>query len=219
MTEPIQSREVGELRIFAGTRSIKGWARCDGQLLAVNDYPALFAKIGKRYGGDGVKSFALPDFRGRAPLHYGNGVELAATGSIPGEGASSPPAALKLNFLIALVVDGDRWAGEAVVGEIRMYAGDKLPRGFVPCDGRPMSIRDRTALFAVIGDRFTEGRRAIQSFALPDLKGIMPIHARTVDEVGDKTGSMAWELSDPKKTQAVVHFAICVEGNFPTFDD
>ncbi len=49
----------------------RGWATCDGQLLAINQYTALFALIGTTYGGDGVQTFALPDMRGRVPTHQG----------------------------------------------------------------------------------------------------------------------------------------------------
>lgn len=50
-----------------------GWAYCNGQLLPINQYDALFALIGTTYGGDGQSTFALPDFRGRIPIHQGQG--------------------------------------------------------------------------------------------------------------------------------------------------
>ncbi len=67
---------VGEIRMFAGNFAPQGWAFCDGQLLAVSENDALFALIGTTYGGDGQTTFALPDLRGRIPVHRGDGVSL-----------------------------------------------------------------------------------------------------------------------------------------------
>jgi len=67
---------IGEIRMFAGNFPPKGWAFCDGQLLPLQRYTALFAILGVQYGGDGKTTFALPDLRGRAPMHYGQGPGL-----------------------------------------------------------------------------------------------------------------------------------------------
>lgn len=64
---------VGEIRMFAGTYAPYGWLLCDGSLLPISEYDMLFALIGTTYGGDGQDTFALPDLRGRAPLHQGSG--------------------------------------------------------------------------------------------------------------------------------------------------
>jgi microcystin-dependent protein len=56
---------LGEVIAFAGAAAPDGWAFCDGTLLAIADYQALFALIGTTYGGDGQDNFALPDLRGR----------------------------------------------------------------------------------------------------------------------------------------------------------
>jgi microcystin-dependent protein len=71
---------VGEIRIFAGNFQIAGWMFCEGQLLPISEYETLFNLIGTTYGGDGQSTFALPDLRGRIPLHFGNGFTLAETG-------------------------------------------------------------------------------------------------------------------------------------------
>lgn len=73
MSEPF----VGEIRMFAGTFAPQGWALCDGQLLAISENDALFSLIGTTYGGDGQTTFALPDMRGRIPLHAGSGPGLS----------------------------------------------------------------------------------------------------------------------------------------------
>lgn len=74
MSEPF----VGEIRMFAGNFAPRGWAFCDGQLLAVSQNDALFSLLGTIYGGDGRTTFGLPDMRGRIPLHQGTGPGLSA---------------------------------------------------------------------------------------------------------------------------------------------
>jgi microcystin-dependent protein len=64
---------VGEIRLFAGNFAPQGWAFCSGQLLAISQNDVLFQLIGTTYGGDGQQTFALPDLRGRVPVHQGSG--------------------------------------------------------------------------------------------------------------------------------------------------
>lgn len=71
---------VGEVRMFAGNFAPAGWMFCEGQLLPISENETLFQLIGTTYGGDGQSTFALPDLRGRLPLHQGNGFILAETG-------------------------------------------------------------------------------------------------------------------------------------------
>lgn len=71
---------VGEIRMFAGNFAPVGWQLCEGQLLPISEYETLFQLIGTTYGGDGQETFALPDLRGRLPIHQGNGFILAETG-------------------------------------------------------------------------------------------------------------------------------------------
>jgi len=74
MSEPF----VGEIRMFAGNFAPRGWALCDGQLLAVSQNDALFSLFGTIYGGDGRTTFGLPDIRGRIPMHAGSGPGLSS---------------------------------------------------------------------------------------------------------------------------------------------
>src|SRR5438093_4725283 len=71
---------VGEIRMFAGNFAPAGWMFCEGQLLPISENETLFQLIGTTYGGDGESTFALPDLRGRLPIHFGNGFILAETG-------------------------------------------------------------------------------------------------------------------------------------------
>ena len=62
--------------MFAGNFAPRGWAVCDGELLPIAHHTALFSIIGTYYGGDGRSTFALPDLRGRVPIHAGKGPGL-----------------------------------------------------------------------------------------------------------------------------------------------
>lgn len=67
---------LGQIIMFGGNFAPRGWAFCDGQLLPISSNSALFSILGTMYGGDGRTTFALPDLRGRFPLHPGNGPGL-----------------------------------------------------------------------------------------------------------------------------------------------
>ncbi len=76
MAEPFLS----EIRIVSFGFAPQGWALCNGQLLPINQNQALFALLGTTYGGNGQTNFALPDFRGRTPIHVGSGHTLGERG-------------------------------------------------------------------------------------------------------------------------------------------
>lgn len=69
---------IGEIRMFGGNFAPRGWAFCEGQLLAIAQNTALFSLFGTTYGGDGRTTFGLPDLRGRAPIHPGQGPGLTS---------------------------------------------------------------------------------------------------------------------------------------------
>jgi len=76
MAEPF----LAEIRIVSFVFAPNGWALCNGQLLPINQNQALFALLGTTFGGDGRVNFALPDFRGRTPIHVGGGHTLGERG-------------------------------------------------------------------------------------------------------------------------------------------
>ena len=75
---------LGEIRAFSFTFAPRGWALCNGQLLPISQYTALFALLGVTYGGNGIQTFALPNLQGRVALHFGNAF---VQGQIDGEEA------------------------------------------------------------------------------------------------------------------------------------
>ena len=76
MSEPY----LGEIKLVSFTYPPRGWAFCDGQMLQISQNQALFSILGTTYGGDGVSTFALPDLRGRIPVHAGAALALGARG-------------------------------------------------------------------------------------------------------------------------------------------
>ena len=73
---------VGEIRMFGGNFPPRGWLFCEGQLLDISLNETLFQLIGTTYGGDGLTTFALPDLRGRLPVHMGGTFVLAQKGGV-----------------------------------------------------------------------------------------------------------------------------------------
>lgn len=102
MNEPY----LGEIRLFSAGFAPRGWALCNGQLLSIAQYQALFSLLGTTYGGDGRVNFALPNLRDRVPVHPGHQVMLGQrAGALGLSGAGQPaeaPGYLGLNFCIAL---------------------------------------------------------------------------------------------------------------------
>lgn len=68
---------IGEIRMFGFSRVPQGWLACDGSLTSIAEYEVLFALLGTTFGGDGASTFAVPDLRGRLPLHMGQGPGLS----------------------------------------------------------------------------------------------------------------------------------------------
>lgn len=85
---------VGEIRMFGFGRVPNGWFTCNGALVSIAEYELLFTLIGTTYGGDGQNTFALPDLRGRLPLHQGAGIGL--TNRVIGESSGTESVTLSV---------------------------------------------------------------------------------------------------------------------------
>lgn len=90
---------LGEVRMFAGNFAIAGWAMCQGQLESIDQNTSLFSLLGTTYGGDGQTTFALPDLRGRVPMHQGQGPGLS--NRVIGESAGVETVSLNGNQMPA----------------------------------------------------------------------------------------------------------------------
>lgn len=71
---------IGEIRLMSFGFAPKGWALCNGQLMAISEYQALFSLLGTSFGGNGTTTFALPDLRGRTPIHMSANFVLGQAG-------------------------------------------------------------------------------------------------------------------------------------------
>ncbi len=103
---------TGEIRLFAGTFAPKGWAFCDGKIMAIKQNSALYSLLGNQYGGDGSTTFALPDLRGKVPMSVVSdevgkttsaaSTTLHVTGTTPVIVQKVPPPAIGLYYIICL---------------------------------------------------------------------------------------------------------------------
>ncbi len=145
---------VGMIKMYAGhSKTPEGWIHCNGQELAIADYPDLFGAIGTKYGGDGSNTFGLPKLDG---------------GSLSESYNKVAP-----RFLIATTTTD---YCDANLGEIILLAGDTSPEGWVFCEGQEISIEENTTLFSVLGTAY--GGNGRQNFGLPKL-AIEPINKGT----------------------------------------
>jgi len=139
-TTPVMSDTpfIGEVRWFAGNFEPRGWAFCDGRLLAINSNQALFALLGTNYGGDGRTTFALPDLRGRAMVHWGSGPGL--TTRILGRKGGEESVLLTENQLPAHnhQLSGDSSGGDSVVPGDRVISSVGRLRVFASSAGTDM---------------------------------------------------------------------------------
>jgi microcystin-dependent protein len=115
---------VGEIRMFAGSFAPAGWMFCEGQLLPISENEVLFQLIGTTYGGDGESTFALPDLRGRVPIHLGNGFILAETGGVESVTLTVNQIPLHGHPLLATVsVANDQAPGQNVPAQTGTFDG------------------------------------------------------------------------------------------------
>jgi microcystin-dependent protein len=146
---------LGEMRLMAFQFTPRGWAQCNGQLLLINQNQALFAILGTTYGGNGQTNFALPDLRGRVPLHFGGGIAL---GQRAGADAVTLTAAQLPQHVHALQSSTD-FANAAVPGGALPAA---KPRGgidvYVPT-GSPAVPLNPAAVSSVGGNQAHENRQ------------------------------------------------------------
>ncbi len=193
---------LGVVSAFTGNFAPGDELFCDGQLLQISQFSALFNLIGTTYGGDGVTTFALPDLQGRDIVGAGDGftlgeqvgaanVNLTNANSPLGSDApvSTQQPGLVMNYYIALQ---GIFPSEGETGNISdqqtPYLGQIVacaenindPNGWALCDGQLLAINQNQALFALLGT--TYGGNGVTTFALPNLQG------RTVLGTGGSNG-------------------------------
>lgn len=106
---------------------------------------------------------------------------------------------------------------EHTLGELRLFPYDAMPPGWMPCDGQSMPIGDNQALYSLLGNTFGGDHR--ETFALPDLRGKVPIGTDYEIERGTSHPSFGSESGDKQKQPTIaLVYAICVQGRYPWFD-
>jgi microcystin-dependent protein len=103
MSEPFLS----EIKIMSFNFPPKGWALCNGQFLPINQNQALFALLGTTYGGNGQTTFALPNLRGRVPIHFGSGHTLGEAVGTTSVTVNIQQLPTHTHALLASTTDGD----------------------------------------------------------------------------------------------------------------
>jgi microcystin-dependent protein len=129
MAEPFLS----EIRIMSFVFAPKGWALCNGQLLPINQNQGLFSLLGTTFGGDGRVNFALPDLRGRVPIHVGSGHSLGERGGEQAHTLSIAEVPTHTHVL----------NGSSANASTNVPANNVLARG--QANGNPMNYYDTTA--------------------------------------------------------------------------
>lgn len=125
---------VGEIRLFAGNFAPQGWLFCDGSLQSIAENETLFDLIGTTYGGDGQTTFALPDLRGRAPVHVGSGFVLGQMGGAETVTLASNQVPLHVHpWATAATADTEKFSGGYVAsGPLLAYAAPGAPTTLAP---------------------------------------------------------------------------------------
>jgi microcystin-dependent protein len=99
---------MGEIKIIGWNYAPKGWAFCNGQLMQINQNQALFSLLGTMYGGNGQTTFALPDFRGRVPVHIGQGLNQGQAGGQSAHTVTISEMPQHLHVAQGINVNGDQ---------------------------------------------------------------------------------------------------------------
>ncbi|MFZ0681508.1 MAG: phage tail protein [Candidatus Cybelea sp.] len=138
--------------------------KCAGQVLPIASNPALFTLLGNRFGGDGKKTFGLPDMRGQEPIK-GLSYLIATAGIYPSRKALNTPSHYGIPPLLGQLL---------LVAYLPTYTP---PAGWATCDGQLLKIDREAALYTLLGNKF--GGDGETTFALPDLRGHEPVKGIT----------------------------------------
>jgi VCBS repeat-containing protein len=198
---------LGVVMPFAGSFNPGGFLACDGQLLPISQYTALFSILGTTYGGNGTTNFALPDLRGRDIVgasstdflgeQVGQSTVSLENDQVPTGGNTAQPfdnqqPSLVMNYIIALdgifpSEEGEQSSTEPFLGQIVAFAGNFAPAGWALCDGQLLPINQYQALFSILGTQY--GGNGITTFALPNLENSAVIGADDGSPVGTVVGA------------------------------
>ncbi len=191
MSEPF----LGEIRMFGGNFAPRGWALCNGQLLAIAQNSALFSILGTTYGGNGQTNFGLPDLRGRAPVSAGQGPgltpyilgQVGGTESVTLVETQMPIHAHQVSVAASIAIPVNTTNGASPT----------------PSNASVLSQTSDTAAGAVV-DIYSPG---------PGTTTLLPFQATASGTTGAAGGSQPFGILSP---YLCVNFIIAVEGLFPS---
>jgi microcystin-dependent protein len=204
----------GQVRLFAGNFAPEGWAICDGATLQIANNRDLFNDIGTRFGGDGRTTFALPDLRGRAPIHRADGAAVGTKGKFSiRSGDAEPYARVALNCIIPLRGSDLLDYHQPFLGEVRPFGFNFAPRDWLACDGALLPVSEYVALFYLLSNQY--GGDGTRTFAVPDLQGAYPFQPEKPEGRGQKRGSQVSGNPSQQTPLLAINYCICVNGLFP----
>lgn len=162
---------LGELKIVAFTFAPKGWALCNGQFLPINQNQALFSLLGTMYGGNGQTTFALPDLRGRVPIHMGAGFTEGQAGGQEFHTVTQSEMPAHNH-----IVSGTTATGNLNNGSGASFGVSQTPVYF-PFSGAPLTTLEPSSVTNVGGSQPHENRQPflVLNIAIA-LSGIFPSH-------------------------------------------
>ena len=147
---------MGEIRLFAFDFVPRGWMRCDGQLLPVQQqqYTALLSLLTNRYGGDYRTTFGLPNLE--SPLRYigSDGSQSRPLGTYGISFVGDYPSRATTNDVGGSQFSGVRSDTNSYMGEIKLFPYGFIPKGWMKCDGQLLAINSNQALFSILGTTY-----------------------------------------------------------------
>jgi len=205
---------IGQIIMFGGNFAPRGWAFCDGQLLAISQNTALFSILGTTYGGDGRTSFALPDLRSRVPMHAGTGPGLSTRklGARFGlETNTQTVNQMAYHQHIGVSAPAGSIGGTATATSIAtVNANNGTADGPEPQDGF-MGVNDGGNIYAAASDGTTMNADFVQVATTIDTTGL------TVNLASATTGSTgAQQPMNNIQPSEVINFIIAMQGTFPS---
>ena len=177
---------IGQIMQFAGDFAPRGWALCNGQLLAINDNQALFSIVGTIYGGDGRTTFGLPDLRGRAAMHEGSGPGLSTA---------------------RLGSKGGRETVTINVTQLPSHTHTHTYDPLINCDGENASTTSPSGTLLATGEETYSPSTATPTATMHDdsITGDL-----TIDNAGGN------QPTDVRQPYTVVNFIIALQGVYPS---
>ena len=143
---------LAEIKLFAGTFAPRGWAFCDGSILSIAQFTALFSLLGTSYGGDGRTTFALPDLRGRVPVRPGRGPgDAHSLGERGGTEAVTLIPPQMPQHTHAVNASGDPGHSEAPTGAVWAAGSGASPSAHVSNYGAAANVTMSTGALALAG--------------------------------------------------------------------